>query len=186
MSIGIENYPNTTPPSVDYEFNSIKDNPGDNSGTKVSKLTNDDIQQTFRKLLQLANITPNALPDNVTNGYQYIQALQAISGCMQPEGRTLLIGDTIDFTKSRFIHYSTAAGAGGFTLDLTNAVIGAELIINTSLSSSSGIVITVAAVVVVTSNPTAVNTSMTKLTYRFKYLGIVGGLAYISADEYGF
>lgn len=76
MAVGIENYPNldTTDPA-NYPAGNIKDNPGDATGTPMNVLTTADIHQFFYKLLDRAGITADGVPDNVGNGYQYINAL---------------------------------------------------------------------------------------------------------------
>lgn len=78
MAIGLENHPNNDAINAAYPYGGIKDNTGVGNGTPINKLTNDDIHQTLRKILALAGITPNGLPDNVTNGYQYIQGLYTL------------------------------------------------------------------------------------------------------------
>jgi hypothetical protein len=75
MSKGLENLVNISAPTSDYPYGNIKDNVGSGGGTPLDQISHADYHQTFRKLLSLAGITPNNLPDNVTNGYQYIQAL---------------------------------------------------------------------------------------------------------------
>jgi hypothetical protein len=62
-------------PGGDYPFGDIKDAP---SGTVVDKAMMDDMIQFFQKLMSNGAITPNNLPDNVTNGYQLIDALRAV------------------------------------------------------------------------------------------------------------
>ncbi len=78
MSIGSDNYPNGAAITTDYPHGGIKDDTGVGDGTPVNKLVYDDIHQTFRKILLLSAITPNGLPDNVTNGYQYNNAMDAL------------------------------------------------------------------------------------------------------------
>jgi hypothetical protein len=78
MAIGLENNPNNSAITVAYPYGGIKDNTGLGDGTPINKFTNDDIHQTIRKLLELAGITPNGLPDNVTNGFQYVNALDKL------------------------------------------------------------------------------------------------------------
>lgn len=78
MAIGTENYPNTAATTADYPYGGIKDNTGAGNGTPINKLTNDDIHQNLRKILALAGIAPNNLPDNVTNGFQYISGLDKL------------------------------------------------------------------------------------------------------------
>ena len=75
MAIGIRNYPQVTPPDSDYPDGRIKDDTGINDGTPINVKTNGDIQQFFAKLMRLAGITPNGLPDSEYNGLQLIQAL---------------------------------------------------------------------------------------------------------------
>ena len=77
MAIGIRNYPQVTPPDSDYPDGRIKDDTGINDGTPINVKTNGDIQQFFAKLMRLAGITPNGLPDSEYNGLQLIQALKA-------------------------------------------------------------------------------------------------------------
>lgn len=78
MSKGLENFTNANPVTADYPWKDIKDNTGANDGTPVDRDHHADYHQTFRKLLALASITPNGLPDNVTNGYQYVDALDVL------------------------------------------------------------------------------------------------------------
>jgi len=74
MAIGIVNYPNRdTSDLTAYPNGQIKNDP---SGTPVNVLTNGDVQIFFDKLLRIAGITANGLPDNETNGYQLVTALQ--------------------------------------------------------------------------------------------------------------
>lgn len=46
--------------------------------TIIGEGINQDLVQFFQKLAALASITPNNLPDNETNGYQLITALEAV------------------------------------------------------------------------------------------------------------
>ncbi len=79
MSKGLENLINAEPVSADYPWKDIKDDNGSGNGTPVDRVTYADYHQTFRKLLSLAGITPNGLPDNVTNGYQYVDAILSLA-----------------------------------------------------------------------------------------------------------
>lgn len=78
MAIGIENYTNvdTTDPT-NYPLGQIADDTTGTAGdgTPVDVDTMGDINQTFYRALAQGGITANALPDNVTNGYQYAEAL---------------------------------------------------------------------------------------------------------------
>jgi len=70
--IGIENFPQITPPTLEYPNGDIKNAP---SGTPVNVVTNGDVQQFFRKLMRDAGLTPNGLRDNEVNGWQVLEAL---------------------------------------------------------------------------------------------------------------
>lgn len=77
MSKGLENFlPFIESVSADYPWGDIKDGDGSGNGTDVNRENHADYHQTFRKILDKAYITPNGLPDNVTNGYQYVDALK--------------------------------------------------------------------------------------------------------------
>lgn len=78
MSKGLENLVNTNPATSDYPWKDIKDDTGAGDGTPLDRISHADYHQTFRKLLALAGITPNNLPDNVTNGYQYVDAFNKL------------------------------------------------------------------------------------------------------------
>lgn len=76
MATGLENYPqiDTTDPT-NFPFGAVKDNPGDDSGTPVNRLTHNDYHQFFRFLLYAVSINPNGLPESIGNSLQYINAL---------------------------------------------------------------------------------------------------------------
>jgi len=61
---------------ANYPYGRIKDNTGAGDGTPVNEFVYGDIQQFFAKLITLAGIVPNDLPDNEINQYQTIQALK--------------------------------------------------------------------------------------------------------------
>lgn len=71
----LQSKPNVEPPSPGYPFGRIKDNPGNRTGTPVNESVYGDIHVVLDKLLSLANITPNDLPENEYSGYQIIEAL---------------------------------------------------------------------------------------------------------------
>jgi hypothetical protein len=66
---------NVAAPSAGYPFGRIKDNPGNRTGTPVNEEVYGDFHVVFDKLLNLAGITPNDLPENDYSGYQAIEAL---------------------------------------------------------------------------------------------------------------
>lgn len=58
----------------------IKDNDGTGNGTPVNRFIYSDIHEYFAKLMRLAGIAYNNLPDNTTNGYQLVDAAIALAG----------------------------------------------------------------------------------------------------------
>ena len=80
MSTGLGNYPNIEAPDSDYPDGNIKDKDISLPGTPVNQLVYGDMHQTLAKLLRMAVIDPNGLPDNEYNGFQYIEAMQYLFG----------------------------------------------------------------------------------------------------------
>lgn len=72
------NAPNIQAPSGDYPNGRIRDNDGTNNGTPVNEFIYGDIHENIAKLMRRYAITYNNLPDNETNGYQFIEALRAL------------------------------------------------------------------------------------------------------------
>lgn len=132
MAIGIENYPNldTTDPA-NFPHGAIKDNPGDDTGTPVNRLTTNDIHQFFAKMLANAGISANNLAEDETNGYQYIQALMAITNAEWAEQVLASInGGTVTFDKNRFYNVTAATIASNvLILDQTSGYNGNEIFI---------------------------------------------------------
>ncbi len=113
MAIGIENYPNIDGPDSDYPKGKIRDNTGAGDGTPVDTEVYGDVHQFLAKLLRMAGITANALPDNEYSGFQYIQALMTngfrsfsnpiIKALLQTEGyidNDLIVLSGVDITIS--------------------------------------------------------------------------------------
>lgn len=63
-----------------YPYGQVTDNDGTSDGFLLQRNTTSDIFETFGKLIRLAGIVYNNQYDNETNGFQYIQALQALAG----------------------------------------------------------------------------------------------------------
>ena len=73
------NYPNTdTSDPSNYPDGRIKDDPAGITGTPIGEVTWGDMAMFFDKLMRFAGIAPNNLPDNETNGYQFMQALNKL------------------------------------------------------------------------------------------------------------
>lgn len=62
------------PIDSDYPDGDIKDKSTGGPGTKINRKSNADIQQFFAKLMRMAQITPNSLPDNEYNMFQLVEA----------------------------------------------------------------------------------------------------------------
>src|SRR5579859_6342310 len=65
--------------STNFPNGRIKDNTGTGDGTPVNRLLYSDIHEFFAKLMRMAKIPYNGLPESEGNGYQLIQALQALA-----------------------------------------------------------------------------------------------------------
>lgn len=63
----------------DYLNGRIKDNTGGGDGTPVNEFVYGDFHQTMAKLMQLAGLVYNNLPDNETNGYQLVDAIRQLA-----------------------------------------------------------------------------------------------------------
>lgn len=123
MSKGLENFlPFIIPANSDYPWGDIKDDTGSGDGTNVDRVNHADYHQTFRKLLSLASIVPNGLPDNVTNGYQYIQAMNRVY--KRANGVKIITSNTAivaaDYNKLIFVDNATP---GNITVNLPNSAL---------------------------------------------------------------
>jgi hypothetical protein len=79
MAIKLIDKPNTEAATVAYPYGAIKDNiPSVQAGTPVNKLVMEDYIQFFHRLMAFANKTYNELPENSTNGFQFIEALNDV------------------------------------------------------------------------------------------------------------
>lgn len=77
----------------DYPFGDIKDNP---NGTLADRTMMTDLLQTMQKLMSLAGVTPNGTADNLSNGYQIIQAL-ADFNTLSVDGGEWVIANNVAF-----------------------------------------------------------------------------------------
>ncbi len=82
MAINIDDKGNVDGPGGNFEFSHIRDDssPGSGDGTPVNTLVYGDFHQFFAKLIEQAGIVYNDLPENLTNGYQYLQAFDKLYG----------------------------------------------------------------------------------------------------------
>jgi len=143
MAIGLQNYPNITPPNSDYLYGRIKDNPGDGSGTPVNAKVCGDMHEFLAKLMGLADITPNGLPENEYSGHQYIEALNIFGN--KNIGSDIITGLLGTYTTNDLIILwgcAVTANIGG-TSSITQGAIFYNGVIykvdaNASISSPSG------------------------------------------------
>lgn len=77
MAIKLENKSNVTAPGGDYPYGRIKDRVGSTPGTPVNEPVYGDFHQFFARLLALSGVVANGLVENLTNGWQYVEALAA-------------------------------------------------------------------------------------------------------------
>lgn len=76
--IKLEDKSNVNAPSVPYPYGSLRNNPGDNTGTPVNVNLVGDVMQLMEKIMAESGITPNGLPDNEANGWQLYEALKLV------------------------------------------------------------------------------------------------------------
>lgn len=91
-------------PDADYPRGSIKDAP---SGTLVDRVMMTDIIQFFQKAMADSGITPNGLPDNVTNEFQLFYGVQGIANAY---ARALIINQLGESYSSSTVYVMSGAG----------------------------------------------------------------------------
>lgn len=62
-----------------YPDKRIRNNDGSGNGTPVTEAVYGDIHEFFARIMRLAGTTYNGLPDNVTNGYQLVDAFSFLA-----------------------------------------------------------------------------------------------------------
>lgn len=75
MAYSLGSKPNVDGPDSDYPYGKIRDKTGTVNGTPLNTLVHGDFHQFFAKLLDNSGVIANGLPDNLTNTFQYFQAL---------------------------------------------------------------------------------------------------------------
>jgi len=78
MARELASKPNVVAPGGSYPFGRIRDNDGSGNGTPVTEQVYGDIHQFFEKLMNLAGIAFNHLPENQADGFQFISALNKV------------------------------------------------------------------------------------------------------------
>ena len=175
----------TTPISGLNPFGLIKDNP---TGTKVNVKSQGDQWVFFQKLMNDAGVAPNHLPDNTSNGFQLMDAFNALAGVPAIEARVNMDGDTLTFDKSRVIIYSGTPAAGiGVTIDMTGAVAGAELTITTPLSGTGSFTPSIGVThSIIILSTLSIGGGIGTGNFRLRYLGLLSGTYYFSQQFFGY
>ncbi len=83
MAIGLQNTDNIVAPGGNYPYGRARDNDGSGNGTPANTKTLGDFHQYFARMMAFAGITPNNLPDNAADGFQYFEALLRSVGKLQ-------------------------------------------------------------------------------------------------------
>lgn len=78
MAIKLTTKPNTLTPDATYPYGDILDTVGTTPGTPVSREVYADFHQFFERLMAFVGETHNDLPDNATNGFQYMEAIDIL------------------------------------------------------------------------------------------------------------
>jgi hypothetical protein len=122
MAIKLTAKDNVEAPSTDYPFGNIKDDTGAEDGTPVNKAVYADFHQFFEKLMSVAGLTHNGLPDNATDGFQLYEALLKVFDSEDWDITTLYdnISNRIFFRKDKmgFVHIVGAVSQSGIPLVL--------------------------------------------------------------------
>lgn len=141
MAIGIVNYPNRdTSDLTAYPNGQIKNDP---SGTPVNVLTNGDVQIFFDKMLRIAGLTANGIPDNETNGYQLVQAVQqaarpydsyviAMSQAGTADPTAVVMENNLSGTP-----VLARSGGGSFTITLVGEFLAAKTVAFISMQTTN-------------------------------------------------
>lgn len=178
--VGAINWPQNQGISTAYPFSDIKDDTGIGDGSALSRETMlGDWTQYFEQLLSLTGMTPNGTLDNVTNGYQTIEALimlikLTVNNQVFYSNAGSLNGGIIIMLDAKRLYYINGGGSGTITVNMTNSIIGGEVDMWIH-NVTAGNVITILGVgfsFLATpgiSNLTFVNTGAARV--KFKYLG---------------
>jgi len=101
-------------PSSDYPKGRIV-----NNQTLVNEEINGDIVQFFHRLVALAGITENTLPDNITNSFQLVTALEAV---IRTFAATLIAKGTVELATSDEVDAGTDTERAITPKSLTDAL----------------------------------------------------------------
>ena len=88
MAYKITDFTRSVAAGGSYPYGDVKDDP---SGTLVNRLAMNDVWQFFQRIMADTAITPSSTPDNLTNGYQLVQALNTLY-CRRFNGQAAAAG----------------------------------------------------------------------------------------------
>jgi hypothetical protein len=106
MARDLLNVPNIEAATPDYPNGRVRDKAGATPGTTYSEILHGDIIQFFQKLMIDAGLSPDNNPDNVSNGYQFIEALiKKVNVSTLRASNKTLINSSIDSTEKDLISF---------------------------------------------------------------------------------
>lgn len=114
MALAITDKPNTDPIDADYPYGNIRDRIGTTPGTPVSQEVYADFHQFFARIMALAEVTPNGLPDNAYSGFQLVEALFKVINRQYREC-VLIVEQTGTSAPVVNVVFDTFQFVGGFT-----------------------------------------------------------------------
>lgn len=116
MARRLQDNPNTVAPGGNYPYGRAKDNTGSGNGTPVNEQFIGDITQFFERLMGLTGTVANGLPENSSDGFQFITALNAYIS----SGWVKKIGDTMSGILNMGSNKITNVGTGTTSGDAIN------------------------------------------------------------------
>lgn len=132
MARQLSSQTNVVAPGGSYPYGRIKNDTGTGDGTPVSEALYGDMHQFFARLMALTGITPNNNPDNTTNGFQLVEALQKY---VQPDWSTT--GITFATIGSVTWADNDASGTTDFPVSYKNGINEISLAGSASISTTS-------------------------------------------------
>jgi len=124
MAIELQNKTNVDAPDGTWPYGKTKDDTGSNDGTPLDHATLTDYIQFFARMSAEAGITFNGLPDNQTNGWQYVRALKmatrpgiAVANISASALMSTYTGIYGDYLSQVLLNFTGQVAAITFTLD---------------------------------------------------------------------
>lgn len=130
---------NVDPIDADYPRGKVRDKDGATAGTTTNEVLFGDLIQFFQKLVVDASITENGLPDNVTNGYQLMEALVSKIRGIGLYRNTLTISTSGTYTPSTTEDYiNITAASGVVVINIPDPALHKNRIIRGTYANTSG------------------------------------------------